>query len=150
MKVLQRTILRNTEPGHYKFYEVNLCQDNYAVLEKNKTYAVICRWGRIESFKSDSTQKQKKIAGVTKAQAYGTFDGMVQKKRQKQYRIYQELDFSGKYAEIEDTNVTTNERLARLEAAPQLGDRTETLEVPLEYTSNEWWKGSVSDLDREL
>ena len=152
MRVLQRTVLQNTQPGHSKFYEVNLCQDNNVYQDKDKTYAVICRWGKIKDFESDKTAEQKKIAGCSKTQALGTYEGIItEKQNRKGYAIHRTFDFEDKYIyqEIDDVNETHLERVAHGGLKPKLGDRTELLEVPMGYDSGSWWR-TTGDLDRQL
>ena len=83
MKVIQRRVLHNTTDNHNKFYEANLC-----ILDgvpSNVAYAVVCRWGRIECFSSDSAQKQVKVNGTTYARATDIFEDICHQKVAKGY-----------------------------------------------------------------
>lgn len=138
MRVLKRTVLRNTSDGHYKFYEVNLCEDNKLVSDYR--YAVVARWGRIEKFDSDSTPQMTKQDRRSKYSAQGGYEVLIAKKKKRGYKEYAVFNYAQSYKEV-------NKKTAKAKPVSELGDRTEILETPVETTS--WWKGA-HDLDREL
>ena len=99
MNVIRRRVLHNTTDHHNKYYEANLCVLTGS--PSDKAYAVVCRWGRIECFASNSAQRQVKANGVTYARALDVFEDICHQKIVKGY-VQVGLDMSRPTITIEE------------------------------------------------
>lgn len=154
MKVQKRIVLQQVDPSRNmsKFYEINLClEDKNGPWERK--YSVIARWGRIESFESDSTQRQTKVSGASLAHAESVYESYTEQKRRKGYKVYRDYDFRGQYTDEDLKPAPKAEGWRQKEKTPSktviIEDRTAMLEVPVE---SHWWAdtGRLADVDRDL
>lgn len=148
MRVLKRSVLQNTLPGHHKFYELNLCEEHQGT--NPYRHRVVARWGRIEKFESGNTQQQVKCQGRTDGGAQMEFNKLRREKLAKGYVVFREFNYTNQFKELDERAALEAKRIGLQpvipKPKPELGDRTEVLETPVEQA---WWKG-VSDLDRDL
>ena len=136
MGVIEQIILRNTEPGHYKYYEITIAKD-----EKAFDYSVVARWGRIESFQSAKAQSQTKTSHSSLAMAYYTAHVLRGSKEDKGYVHFRTIksDLLAAQAAPAKLKIPT----VRGAAIP---DRTELNEVPV---AGNWWDENLS-VDRVI
>ena len=134
MVIVERTVLQNTLPGHNKYYEICIVEDGEV-----DHYRVVCRWGRVESFKSDSAQQQVKASRVGISRARMIAENLEYKKSQKGYVCFSKGSSS---------KVAAKPAPAKLKAGaePSLPDRTEIHKVPVE---GDWWNEILS-VDRVI
>jgi predicted DNA-binding WGR domain protein len=134
--IIEQTILRNTEPGHYKYYEITIAKD-----EKTFDYSVVVRWGRIESFESAKAQSQIKTSHSSLAMAHYTAHVLRQSKEAKGYVHFRTINPA--QAAVKAAPVKSKAQTARGTGVP---DRTELNEVPV---AGNWWDENLS-IDRVL